>query len=549
MRAFKTALLFSVSALFSLLHATVYENAEDGSAARWHIYDNDPAGAVVENVVENGNRVIRFRGAGRGNGYILGDFTGGSGAWNNREEKRLSWRMQFSEAYTIYVSVNTAKGAMFLRYSAENRDRGDMGNGYIHHGLGSDTTDGAWRSFSRDLEADLLQFDPGNRLISVNGFLVRGSGMVDDIALTYNHVRLDPVTYEDAEDGDTAGWHVYDPTPEGATIANVWDSDAGSRVIALQGAGRLNGYMLGDWVGDPGAWRERDRRTASWRMKYSEPFSFYFTVETTKGERYLYYSSAANDRGIVGNGIYIHHGLGESFLDGRWHTISRDLEADLKDYEPDNHIVAINGMLIRGSGRIDNLVLSDGAPQLPDTVYEDAENGLSAGWRTIVGNTPPERHTPGYNSGAFVKLRTHWRRLDNGNWINEAEYHLPMYNASQKILSVDIGGDGNNMPHYVLGVKAKTKKGYRTILWDSWYTHEGMSPKMVDLPDGSKRMIFPSPVEQVRGFGYADVNLWENFTIDVENQLQLLEPDNEIVSIEYFIATGGNLDNIKLKSR
>lgn len=538
-----------VSALFSLLHATVYEDAEDGSAARWHIYDNTPAGAVVENVADNGNRVIRFNGAGRGNGYILGDFTGRDTAWNNREEKRLSWRMKFSEEYTVYIAINTAKGAMYLRYSARNNDLGDMGNGYIHHGLGSETIDGTWKNFSRDLEADLLQYDPDNRLLSVNGFLIRGNGEIDDIVLTYNHDQLDPVTYEDAEDGDISGWQVYDRTPEGATVTNVWDDDANSRVIALQGAGRLNGYMLGDWAGYADAWRERDRRTASWRIKYDEPYSFYFTVETTKGERYLYYSSAANDRGIIGNGTYIHHGLGESFMDGRWHTITRNLEEDLKDFEPDNHIVAVNGMLIRGSGRIDELILSDGAPLLPDTVYEDAENTLSAGWITVVGNTPPERRTPGFESSGFVKLHTHWHRLDNGNWINRAEYHLPMFNASQKILSVDIGGDGHNMPHYVLGVKAKTKKGYRTILWDSWYTHEGMSPKTVDMADGSKRMVFPSPVEQVRGFGYADVNLWENFSIDVENQLQILEPDNEIISIETFIATGGNLDNIKLKSR
>ncbi len=549
MKSTKILSFLCACAIFSNLHATVYEDAEDGNTVGWSIYDNNPAGAIVSNLLEGANHVITLQGDGRRNGYILGNFTGREGAWNNRDEKNIAWKMNFAEDYTIYISVNTTKGARYLRYSARDTDLGDMGNGYIHHGLGSKSNDGTWQSFSRDLEADLLQYEPDNSLIAVNGFLVRGSGKIDDITLTPNRPILDPVVYEDAEDADTVGWSVYDNTPAGAAVANELDVDSNSRVISLSGSGRQNGYKIGNWSGQAGAWAELNRKTASWDIKYSEPYSFYFTVSTTKGERYLYYSSASNNRGIIGGGTYIHHGLGETFMDGKWHTITRNLEDDLKEFEPDNHIIAVNGLLIRGSGKVDNITMTDGAPLLPDTMYEDAEVALSNGWVTIVGNTPPQRNTPGFNSSGFVKLQPHWQRLENGNWVNKAEYHLPMNNTSQKILSVDIGGDGNNMPHYVLGVKTRTKKGIRTLLWDSWYTHEGMSPKTVVLADGSKRMIFPSPVEQVRGFGYADVNLWENFTINVENQLQILEPDNVVLEVETFIATGGNLDNIKLKSK
>ncbi len=541
--------LFCISVLATNLHATIYEDAEDGNTVGWRVYDKTPEGATITNLAVDGGHVISLQGAGRSNGYILGDFTGRDNAWNNRDEKSISWRMKFSEEYTIYIAVNTTKGARYLRYSARDTDLGNMGNGYIHHGLGSSSDDGTWQSFSRDLEADLIQYEPDNNLIAVNGFLIRGSGEVDDIALNYNREILAPKIYEDAEDGDTIGWSIYDKSPDGAMISNVLDSDTNSHVIALNGAGRQNGYMVGNWAGQAGAWAEMNRDTVSWDIKYSEDYSFYFTVQTTKGERYLYYSSASNDRGIIGDGLYIHHGLGESFKDGKWHTITRNLENDLKEFESDNHLIAVNGLLIRGSGKIDNIIFTDGAPILADTVYEDAEVAISNAWETIVGNTPPTRHTPGFNSEGFIKLQPHWEQLDNGNWINRAEYHLPMNNASQKILSVDIGGDGNNMPHYVLGVKTKTKKGIRTILWDSWYTHEGMSPKTIELADGSKRMIFPSPVEQVRGWGFADVNLWENFTINIENQLQILEPDNEIYVVETFIATGGNLDNLKLKSK
>ena len=541
---------FCLSLLTTASFGTVYEDAEDANTQGWAIYDKSPVGATINNVEENGSRVISLAGSGRSNGYILGNFVGKDGAWNNRDEKSISWRMNFTEDYTIYIAINTTKGVRYLRYSARNSDIGDMGNGYIHHGLGSNSNDGTWRTFSRDLDADLKQYEPDNSLLSTNGFLVRGSGKIDDISLSPNRVILDPIVYEDAEDLDTIGWDVYDKSPDGAIVTNTLDSETQSHVITLSGTGRSNGYIVGNWAGKVGAWAEMNRDTVSWDIKYSESYSFYYTVTTTKGERYMYYSSAANNRGIIGNGLYIHHGLGEGYKDGKWHTITRNLEDDLTEFEPDNHIVAINGLLIRGSGSIDNIVLTDGAPLLADTLYEDAEGSLSAGWTTIVGNTPPARTTPGYNgSQAFAKLRPHWKRLDNGNWVNKAEYHLPLRNSSQKILSVEIGGDGNNMPHYVIGVKTRTKKGIRTLLWDSWYKHENMSPKTIDLGNGEKRMILPSPVEQVRGFGYADVNLVQTFNINVENQLQILEPDNTILSIETFIATGGNLDNLMLKSK
>lgn len=539
-----------VTLLGSNLYATIYEDAEDANTVGWSIYDNNPAGATISNVLDNDlqSNVIVLQGLGRSNGYILGDFTGKANAWNNRLEKNISWKMNFNEAYTLYVSINTTKGSKYLRYSARDTDIGDMGNGYIHHGLGANSNDGTWRTFSRDLEADLLQYDVDNALLSINGFLVRGSGKIDDLALTNNRPILEPINYEDAENGDTVGWSVYDNTPEGATITNAFDAVSNSHVIELSGSTRSNGYQFGNWAGQVGAWGETERKTVTWNMNYSEPYSFYFIVNTTLGDRYMYYSSAHSSRGIL-NGGYIHLGLGEAYMEGKWHTITKDLEKDLKRYEPANSITSINGLLIRGSGKLDDIIFTDGAPLLADTVYEDAEVGLSPYWKTVVGATPPTHNTPGFESLGFVKLTTHWKRLDNGDWVNKAEYHLPLYNASQKVLFVDIGGDGNNMPHYVLGVKTRTLKGLRTLLWDSWYTHQNMSPKTVDFPDGSKRMIFPSPVEQVRGFSYADVNLWENFSINVENQLQLLEPDNEILSIETFIATGGNLDNLKLKSQ
>ena len=50
--------------------------------------------------------------------------------------------------------------------------------------------------------------------------------------------------YEDGEDGDIAGWDIYDSTPSGAVISNVFDDQRQSRVIRLNGSGTSNGYRL-----------------------------------------------------------------------------------------------------------------------------------------------------------------------------------------------------------------------------------------------------------------------------------------------------------------
>lgn len=539
--------ILCLSAFFSYLQATVYENAEDGKSDRWIIYDQTPAGASVDNIIDNdkGSRVIQLNeGEGDGsNGFMIGGISGAS-KWHNTSEKFLKWSMKFNQFYTIYVSLDTTKGLRFIKYTPLSHNLGDVGNGYIHIGLGSNSDNGEWISMVRNPAADLQAYEPDNQVVAINGFLVRGVGLLDDIELLNSKPKLSDKVYEDGENGNTDGWIVYDATPEGATISNVID-EGSNHVIALQGDGVKNGYMFGNWSGRIGAWYEMDRKVISWKMKFSESYAFYITVQTKNGRRYMYYNTQSQDRGIVGEGKYIHHGLGSKYMTGTWNCIILDLEKDLKDFEPNNTILSVNGLLVRGSGKIDDIILSDGMPSLPPTVYEDAENGLSPAWITVIGNTPPSRHTA--NGHTFVKLPPHWEHLDNGNWKNNAEYHLPMNDSIHRILSVDIGGDGNNMPHYVLGVKTTTTDGPRIILWDSWYTHEGYPARIARYGANSATIIFPSPVEQVRGWGYADVNLWENFTIDLEEALHAFEPDNTILSVDHFVATGGNLDNLTLK--
>jgi len=94
----------------------------------------------------------------------------------------IQWSMKYSESFYVYIDVQTTSGHRYLYYTRADYD--GLGSGeYIHHGLGSHVTDGKWHNFFRDLQADLDDGQPGEKILKVNGFLIRGSGYVDDIIL------------------------------------------------------------------------------------------------------------------------------------------------------------------------------------------------------------------------------------------------------------------------------------------------------------------------------------------------------------------------------
>jgi hypothetical protein len=102
------------------------------------------------------------------------------------------------------------------------------------------------------------------------------------------------------------------------------------------------------------------------------------------------------------------------------------------------------------------------------------------------------------------------------------------------------------MPHYSVGVIVETKLGQRSMEWNSWYTHQGYQPRKDD--NGHNIFLkYPSPVEMVRGW-YAPINRWTHLEVNLETELQRLEPNNRIYKIIQFFTTGGFLDNITLSS-
>jgi len=166
--------LFLISTLG--LSATTYEDGEDKGVKKWKILEPS-LNAKITNKYDKSREtnVIRLEGKGTKNAYRLFSYDGAS--WENKKERILHWQMKYSEDFVIIIGMDTSAGKRYLIYTPGES------NGYMQIGLGKDIRNGQWQRLSRNLQDDLDQFERGNRIVSVNSFVIRGSGMLDNIKL------------------------------------------------------------------------------------------------------------------------------------------------------------------------------------------------------------------------------------------------------------------------------------------------------------------------------------------------------------------------------
>ena len=221
--------------------------------------------------------------------------------------------------------------------------------------------------------------------------------------------------YEDGEDGTTDGWIIYDQNPAGATITNVDDTDTASRIILFQGEGLQNGYRLGGNGGTPEAWNNASK-VINWDMKFEESFVIYITVETTLGQRYLTYNQSSTSKI---DGIYIINGLdnNQGTINSQWTSVSRNLESDLQVFEPTNEIISVNGFLVRGDGRIDNI-------KLPETTVNTAPTVDAGVAQTIALSVDATLDGTVSDDGLPTTPGTVTNFMDTNQWPNR--WHSPL---------------------------------------------------------------------------------------------------------------------------
>jgi len=542
-----------------MVYATeVIEDAEDGTTDGWMVRSGQ--NATIANIFDEDSQsfVIRLNGNGTRDSYILGAERGAN-AWNNQSDRFITWRMRFEENSVVYIAVQTTFGLRYLFYTpSHNRGLLHGFPGGIHHGLGSAIRDGRWRTITRDLERDLKDAEPDNDLISVNAFLVRGSGLLDDIILYNPNERV----YDNGNQGTTA-WRVSDNRPEGARIVNIDDDDLQGRqlqgrVLSLEGAGIRNAYRIGDSGGDA-VWNNRDHQIFQWRFRGFGPevevfdsrgiirddraFEFRIYVRTAQGKRELLYTLGAQHQGVSGR--VIHHGLGDDRIRGSvwagddpinelglWQTVTRDLEEDIRDFEPNNRLIAINGFQVRGSGLIDDIKTFSrfSGEDYNRVVYEDAEDGDTQGWqiyddrtgggaiRNIIDDEKGSRviklKGDRYNSGYMIGGRT----SANG-WNNQTAHTLEW--------------SMNYSEGFVIYIPVETSSGQRYLVYTPRDDDKGVSGQYIRLGLGAD----------------ADNGTWQTFARNIAEDLARFEPENELLAINGFMIRGtGFLDDIALIS-
>ena len=513
------------------LAPVVHENAEDRSSARWDVYDNVPAGAAVT-VVNDAvldSSVIEFASAGSGagtsNGYRIGGLATNRGGWNDTSRSLISWRMRTEERFNLFITAETTAGFRYFFYNDQSLDRGLTNGIYIHHGLGADARNGQWRTVSRDLVADLANAEPGNTLLSVQGFIVRGNLRLDDLTLA---AAAPNVVRENAEDRSSARWDIYDDVPANASARVVDDSDLDSAVIEFSGAGTANGYRIGGLSAARGGWNDTSRFVVSWRMRTSERFNLFVTAETAQGFRYFFYNEQSIDRGLI-NGLYVHHGLGASTREGRWHDISRDLVADLARAEPDNRLLSVQGFIVRGNLRLDDLGFAESAARI---AHETAEDGSSARW-DIYDDVPANASVSVVDDEELDSAVIKFSGAGTGNGYRIgglAANRGGWDETSRFVVSWRMRTD----ERFAFFIPARTARGFRYFFYNEQAVDRGLT----------------NSIYVHHGLGsMAQSGRWLTVTRDLVADLARAEPGNTLLSVQGFIVRGNlSLDDLSLAS-
>jgi len=196
--------------------------------------------------------------------------------------------------------------------------------------------------------------------------------------------------YADGEDGRVNTWQINGNKPAGATVKTRYDNDKKSQVIAFKGDGRKSVYLIGG-TRDRNGWKNSQENVIKWSMNFSEKFKISLYVESEKGRRVLYYDYRDKDKGLYLE-KYIRMGLGAKSRSGKWVNFERNLDTDLKKYEPDNRILRVNGFKVHGSGRMDNIELTSGQPSPIDKedgevlrgpyLQQSSDHSIIVRWRT-----------------------------------------------------------------------------------------------------------------------------------------------------------------------
>ena len=186
---FLTLIIFS-----TLSSATIYENGENNTTNKWRVYDKtvvydkNSTQGLIKNIFDEQRQsnVIKLKEIKNSNSFLIGDIKG-SKAWNNKSEFIFTWSMKMKEPYQIILFANTEKGIRYLYFSPDKNLNVLNDSQYIHVDLNTSSMNGKWINSSFDISSRIKSYEADNKLLSINGCIIRGSGLIDNVELISNH--------------------------------------------------------------------------------------------------------------------------------------------------------------------------------------------------------------------------------------------------------------------------------------------------------------------------------------------------------------------------
>ena len=176
--------------------SVLYEDAEDESVDRWLNYVNNSGNASVENIVDDGKRVIKLNGT-RDDFYML-DFEP-----DNSEQFVLEFDTRgMDKCIMVYAEVSTNLGGRYLEYTTFQKEyvrigkfEDENGGVYISALVNPDSDSpqidhdfsyyrNGWNHVKLYLQKDLQQIEPDNNITSVNSLRITGEVMIDNVMLS-----------------------------------------------------------------------------------------------------------------------------------------------------------------------------------------------------------------------------------------------------------------------------------------------------------------------------------------------------------------------------
>ena len=390
---------------------------------------------------------------------------------------------------------------------------------YTHNGQGQrviKTANGATTIFHYDQAGQLLAETDASGQVSREYIHLNGQPLA---LITANSPPPTVTVYEDAEDGTTAGWQISDADPAGASITNIpakgWSN---GRVILLSGSGIQNSFRLRN--ADNTWWNNTEATQARWSFNITpppiipgalptSPYHFYFDIETDQGLAFLHYQSGTGIPYIAtsssGRPFYRYYFDPAVIGVGQWHTITRDLEADLQNLDPARSLVAVRAFVVRGSGQFDNIELLTPAtaPVLttyylhPDhlgTVRAITDTSQTVVWRwdsAPFGATLPDEDPDGDGQSLTFNLRFPGQFFDTETGLHYNYFRDYDPSIGRYVQSDPIGlGGGINTYAYVEGnpINKKDPEG----LDDGDYDTFPIDPEDLYPPDPCCQPPLPS---------------------------------------------------------